>query len=474
MSKFKTQEDYFAYSKTLSVIPAEDMALLFQQFKITIPIYVHRFVLRETIYPKVFQTKLYDTYSDELKYRLRGYNEYSVYLLEKLISEFNLDFDAAKYKEIFFNFLFLNRDLYKIKNNFFDELEKLKYKYTVDFEVIKYEDFKTLFESVFYEPSGYLDGVSLKILKEVLVHTCTLGDLRGLGEKYGVKVPRRVNKGKLIAILAARFRLSPEEAELLNEKSVLELEIYAKEKGFNISIDLKKSDMVEYIIFDLHLYHKEILKDTHNYSIPLASDLDAVKIDTILFEGTDQDIPVTEDTLVNEPEIEVPNALQEEEEFVPVQPVVEPIVEKVEPTPEKVEPEEEKPVSAFKEDVQEEEVQPEPVVKKQPKPEPVVMKKAEQKVVEEVKEPQPEPVEEKKPEVLHKELVDVTSEEKELLDEKINQIIKKYKKRRRNRRWLTIVIIVVSVAVLGFLGYSYLYYTSLNPGNLPFGIPVFW
>lgn len=468
MSKFKTQEDYFAYSKTLSVIPAEDIASLLKHFKFEIPIYVHRFLVRETIYPKVFQTKLYDTYSDELKYRLRGYNEYSVYLLEKLITDYNLDFDAAKYKENFFNFLFINRDLYKIKNSFFDELDKLKYKYAVDFEKIKYSDFISLFQDIYFEPSGYLDGVSLKILKEVLVHTCTLGDLRGLGEKYGVKVPRRVNKAKLIAILEARFRLSPQEAELLNSMSVLDLEIYAKEKGFNISIDLKKSDMVEYVIFDLKLYHKEILKDSHSYDIPLVSDLDSVKIDTIFFAGTDQDIPVN--LLEDEKIVPISDANQEEEISIPEPLDLEPEQKELETIAKPVEEKQvvESPI------IQEKVVEEEPVIveevlreetkvapKVEPKVEPLEEKKVEQKV-------------EPKPEFTHREQIDVSQEEKELLDEKINQIIKKYRKRRRNRRLFTAIIIVVVVAILGFVGYSYLYYSTINPGVLPFGIPVFW
>jgi len=78
----------------------------------------------------------------------------------------------------------------------------------------------------------------------------------------------------------------------------------------------------------------------------------------------------------------------------------------------------------------------------------------------------------KKLEIAHKELVDVSQEEKELLDEKINQIIKKYKKRRRTRSWVTVLIFIAIIAVLGFVGYSYLYY--INNGVPPFGIPVFW
>ena len=432
MSKFKTNEDYFLFAKTLSVIPTEDLLVLLKKHKIKIPTFVHRFILGETIHSKVFQPKLYQSYTDELKYRLRGYKNYSLYLLEKLIADYNLDFEAETYKELFFDMLFLNRDLYNLKNSFIDDLEKLKYKYAVDFEKISYENFIAQFNEIIYEPAGYLDGVSLKILKDVLIYSCTLGDIRGLGEKYGVKVPRRINKGKLIDILAARFRLTSEEAELLNDKSVLELEIYAKEKGFQISIDLKKSDMIEYIIYDLKMYHKEVAKDNHDDQIPRATDAEAVESDAIEFQANDQDIPVIE---AEETPAETVTTIIEEEESVPeTMAEPEPVVEQV----------------------QEPEPEPEP----EPKPEPEVVVEKPEVVVES--------------EVEKKEEVDFSREERELLDEKINLIIKKYHKKRRVRRFWTAFWIIILVAVLGFVGYSYYYYTYVNPGVLPFGIPVFW
>ena len=444
MSKFKTNDDYFAFAKTLSVIPSDDLLALLKNYKIKIPTYVHRFVLKETLYPKVFQTKLYQSYTDELRFRLRGYRDYSLYLLEHLIDEYNLDFDAARYKEIFFNLLFLNRDIYGLKNSFVDDLEKLKYKYTVDLEKITYQEFSNLIQPLLFEPSGYLDGVSLKILKELLIYSCTLGDLRGLGEKYGVKVPRRINKGTLINILAARFRLTEEEARLLDDKSVLELEIYAKEKGFNISIDLKKSDMVEYMIFDLKKYHQEVHKDLHSYDIPLATDADSVKVDAIEFMASDQDIPVIEEPSVEEEAVSSPAMEEEVEELSPEpvapQPEPEPVIES---KPTLVE--EEKPIERPAVSVVEE-------VKKEPE-----------------KATEPKPVEAVKPEEL-----DFSNEEKDLLDEKINLIIKKYHIRRRRRRFWTIFFIVLGVLILGFVGYCLYYYLQVDPGNLPFGLPVFW
>jgi hypothetical protein len=457
MGKLKTNEDYFAYSKTLTAIPSEDLSALLVNHKIRIPYYIHRFVLKETIYSKVFQNKLYSTYTDELKYRLRGYHEYSLFLLEKLISDFNLDFDAAKYKEILFDLLFLNRDLYAIKDSFINDLEKLKYKYAVDFEKISYADFRKFFSGVFYEPTGYLDGVNLGIIKDVMIHSSTLGDLKGLGDKYGVKIPRRINKTQLVDILVARFRLTEDEIVLLNSKSVLELEIYAKEKGFNISIDLKKSDMMEYLVFSLGLYHQEKTKDAHNYQIPLGADIDSVQVESIQFEANDQDIPVTE-----------------LEEVTPA--VVETKVEEVI---------EAQPVETPKEEV-EEVVVPEPVKKAEVVAEPVVEPVVEP--VDETKEPEleatvaEEPIIPVVPQVKPKEEpyrkaeepLDFTDEEKALLDEKINQIIKKYNKKRHRKLFWTIVLLSLLGVVLLGAGYIALYYFYINPGVLPFGLPVLW
>jgi hypothetical protein len=466
VSKLKTNEELFAYSKTLSVIPAEDLAELLGASKIKVPLYIHRFVLRETLYPKVFANALYQTYTDELKYRLRGYHDYSIYLLEKLITDYNLDFDAAKYKEIFFDILFLNADLYGIKEHFFNELDKLKYKYAVDFETINYPTFLACFAKLFYEPSGYLDGVKLTILKDVMIHSSTLGDLRGLGEKFGVKVPRRINKNQLVDILTRRFRLSQGEIDLLNAKSVLELEIYAKEKGFTISIDLKKSDMVEYIVFSLNMYHLEVEKDAHNYDVPLAVDLDSVKIEEIQFVSNDQDIPV----IASEPV----KASENKPEPLPEEKKPEPVVQTL-PAEEEVTiaPIPENPAEVVPEK------KPEPVVeKKKERLAEKIEKPAELTVLPEKTEPQREPMIEPEPTlkpVLAESGKNFSEEERALLDEKINLIIKKYQKKRRQRAFWTVFWIVGGLAVLCFGAYCVFYY-SYVPGqhDLPFGIPWFW
>lgn len=455
MSKFKSKEEYFSFSKRLVVIPTEDIKKLFLKYKVKLPLFIHAFLLRETIRPKVFEDKIYSTYTDELKYRLRGYDNFSLYPLEKLIEKYNLDFELSRYKELLFNIIFINMNKLSLKNNFINELEQLQHNYTVDLEVMKYSEFYELIKEFFYEAKGYLDGVKLTDWNEELLSSYTLGDLKALGNKYNVNVPRRINKSKLIAILTAKFQLTEDESKLLSKKSVLDLEIYAKEKGFKISIDLKKKDMIEFIQFALDMYHKPIEEDNFNYDIPLESREEEVVSDIEAEEVIEESISEEVIPTVEEEVEEITKVVEEEE--------IEEITKAVE---EKTEIKEEK----LSEKVSKEEK----ISKKQiVLPEGEKIKEEPEKIEKEEKSEEENVQEELKEEVLTEESL-LSEEEKELLDEKINQIIKKFYKKRRRRRIIWFIIIVLVLAIIGFSGYSYYYYTVLNQGNLPFNLPVFW
>lgn len=444
MSKFKTNEEFFDFSKRLVVIPIEDLVQLLTKHEIRIPLYVHRFLLKETIRDNVFEEKLYEKYTDELQYRLRGYDNFSIFLLEKMIENYNLDFDLAKYKELLLNFLFVNKETLQIKNSFLKDLEQLQHNYTVDLEVMKYQNFMNIFKDVFYRADGYIDGIRMDKWDEEMITSYTLGDLKNLGHKYNVTIPRRINKGRLVDILAAKFKLNDDESELLNKKSVLDLEIYAKDKGFKISIDLKKTDMIEYLKYGLDMYHSEIEADKFDYHIPLSSAEEEIEEDII--EEVHVEEPVEEEVYIPE---EVADEV--EEDIIP-EVVEKPFVQE-KPVQEEVEEPKEEPVEEIEEPVEE----------------PVEETKKEEPVKEAVKEV-PEPVVSEEPSLADSNLL--SPEEKELLDEKINLIIKRYYKKRKRRRIVWTIVIVLLVAIIGFAAYSYLYY--LNNNSLPFNIPVFW
>ncbi|MGD9964768.1 MAG: hypothetical protein AB7S96_05385 [Candidatus Izemoplasmatales bacterium] len=421
MSKFKSNEEFFDFSKLLLVIPIEDLINLMVKYEVKLPLYVHRFLLKETIRQDVFDEKLYPTYTDELKFRLRGYDNFSIFLLEKMIQTYNLDFSLSRYKEMMLNLLYVNKEALVIRNKFFDELEQLKHNYTVDLEVMKYEEFYNVANRIYYEQPGFLDGININDWDEDLLTSYTLGDLKALGAKYGVKIPRRINKTKLVEILTAKFKLSPDESELLEMKSVLELEIYAKEKGFKISIDLKKTDMIEFMKFSLGMYNEYPKDDFFDYHIPVFSDAEAVEEDIV-----EEEIE----------EIIIPEEVHDE-----VEEVIIPLHK------------EEKVFEEVKEEVKGE-------VKEEVKQE--VKEEIKEEVKEEViEEPFEETPDIEIPEDLEEEpsLADSTilsPEEKELLDEKINLIIKKYYKRRRTRRVIWTIVLILVVAGLGWAFYTYI------------------
>lgn len=419
MSKFKTKEEFFDFSKLLLVIPLEDLIKLLNKHEIKLPLYVHRFLLKETIRAEIFDEKLYARYTDELKFRLRGYDNFSIFLLEKMIAEYNLNFNLSRYKEMLLNILFVNKEALVIRNNFFNDLEQLKHNYTVDLEVMSYHSFMEVVNPVFYEQPGFLDGINIEDWDDDLLSSYTLGDLRALGEKYKVKIPRRINKGKLIEILTAKFKLSADEAELLETKSVLELEIYAKEKGFKISIDLKKTDMIEYMRYALGMYNSYPKDDFFDYHIPVFSDAEALEVDMV--------------EEVVEP-VYIPEELHDEVvEDVVTEPFIEDDINE-EPISEPIEEEVVLPVEPVKEELSD------PVIDQDNYPE-----------VPDVEIPADL---EKEPTLEDSSIL--SSEEKELLDEKINLIIKKYHKKRRTKTVFTVIIIILLVAAATWAAIEFL------------------
>ncbi len=507
MNKLKSNEEYFEFAKLLVVIPLEEIKKLFQNHDIKLPFYVHNFLLKETIRQRVFNDAVYNSYTDEQKFRLRGYDKYSIFALEKIIDKYDVEFDLTRYKELLFDLIFANLTKLNLNHDFAKELDQLKEKFAVDLEEMSYPDFYVSFKDIYYIENGYLDGMKITDFDEETLASYTLGDLKGLGLKYDVKVPRRINKAKLLDVLKAKFKLSDEECDLISKKSVLDLEIYAREKGFKISIDLKKRDMIEFIEFSLGMYHKPVGIDTFNYDIPLKTAdeaaLDDIEVDVKDESFIEEDvltepIPVEEDV---EPIVMPADIVEEESEQVePVEDESEQVEaveeelaqvdlakdESMEDMIEKARVEEPEPEIKEEPEVEEEAPVEEPVIEEpeledvvfvDEEPEEVKQEEPVQDIIEDIK-PTPE-----KPELIVKQPEKfsdqktkdnslLSSEEKELLDEKINQIIKKYYKKRRTRRTIWIIIGFVMISIIALAVYSYLYFAS--NGILPFGIEQFW
>jgi predicted nucleic acid-binding Zn ribbon protein len=439
MNNFNNNQEFYDFSVNLVVVPVKDIVERMKEHHIKLPLFAYRFLLKETIRDEVFDEKRFESYTDELQYRLRNYDDYSIYLLEKLIHKYDLEFNLPKFKEMLFNFLYLNRNTKDIDKSFFDQIISLKDEYELEVERLDYDTFYQMFENRLYQTIGYIDGIHSNEWTDETLTSHTLGDLKELGQKYGIKVPRRINKNRLIEILSAKLRLTDEEVDLLSKKSILDIEIYAKERGFRISTDLKKRDMIEFIKFSLGMYHKEIPLDEFDYGIAIPTIEDDLSED---IEDIEEDVEEQVDQADEELETETP-------------------VEQVDELEEEIAIEETENI--------EEEIVEEPA--KETSPEEKPQEKQEEPKKKEVKE------EKIKEESLPTDLADsdlLTEEEKELLDEKIAFIIRKYHKKKKRRKIFKIIFWTLFILILAFAVYSYIHYTYIDEGNLPFNIPIFW
>jgi hypothetical protein len=78
-------------------------------------------------------------------------------------------------------------------------------------------------------------------------------------------VTRRINKKQLIDIVAIKLNFDQEKIDEISKKSILEIERYAKRRKVNVSIELKKSDMIEYIL--IKMPQEEVPKYTNSLKI---------------------------------------------------------------------------------------------------------------------------------------------------------------------------------------------------------------
>ena len=417
--EFENKEALFEEAKKYEKVSSEELVALFKENHLYFPDFVDRYLLMNFFKKYIFDEAMYSTYSDEFKYRLREYeNSSSIHLLEDIDKEYAYSVHPSEYKNLFMRFFLLNKGMFKTTIAFEKSLEKLQG--NMDGAQENYEKVRFHFRELFYTPKGYLDGIALSALKSAVSATYTLNQIKGLGEKYNVDVPRRMNKQQLIDLISARFRLTDEEKAALQPKPILAISQYSKEKGFKISTDLKKEDMVEFIVYSLNKYNEDVEKDLYNYDFIL--DDEVVEVPT----EEEDETPVVAPAVVNETQDAIPTS----NEYVePEQPTETPLEE---PAQEEAPVEEAQP----EEEPAEEEAQPE-----------------EEPAQEEAK-----PAEE---EVQPEEEAEEAEEEEydESIDNEIRDIIKDYynKKAKKDRgaRILIIILFLILAAGLAFFALKY-------------------
>ncbi|MEC9484898.1 MAG: hypothetical protein UMR38_03350 [Candidatus Izemoplasma sp.] len=260
MAKNKKTEEYiYLYSKKVKisklvkdfiVIPSSEIVKYLKNKEIYLPNYLHKALIRKNIAPAIADAESSDKFSDEMKYRLRWFDDFTIFQLERLASGYQLKIDVNEYKKDFWDIIIRNRSELGINNLEFVKLQNLTLKYAKE-DQETYEEMMKNFQEVYFEPDGYFDGTLIEDAQEVLENATTMTEIRELGKKYGVEIPRRINKKQLIDIVALKLGFDDAKREEIAKKSILEIERYAKRRKVNVSIELRKSDMIEYILIKM-------------------------------------------------------------------------------------------------------------------------------------------------------------------------------------------------------------------------------
>ena len=264
--------------KTIIYLPAAQVKSFFVEIGLTIPRELRMFVLRETLREKVIETrKSRLTLADELNYRLSWFTEFTETQLENLLIFFD---DPKLYKDFLEEFWtdLLNymvdkqvppKDLKKLLD------QSMTYVKQVGLELPNMKVYNREIKNLFFDSLGRIDGLAPAKFRPVLYKSSTLNEIRDLGSKYDVDVPRRLKKSELADIiiheLKDRGQHSDELETQVRAMSVLVMQRFAIDHDIKASTELKKEEIIEYILANAketketyfvpdspHVYEKEV------------------------------------------------------------------------------------------------------------------------------------------------------------------------------------------------------------------------
>jgi hypothetical protein len=241
--------------KTIIYLPAAQVNTFFKELGLTIPRELRINVLKEILKERVVETrKSRLTLADEINYRLSWFDQFSETQLENLLIFYD-DGDLYKqFLELFWTDLI---DYFLKKGVNSKDLRKLiegsvSHVKAVGLDLPKMKTYNREIKNLFFDRSGKIDGLTPEKIRPVLYKSSTLNEIRDLGLKYDVDVPRRLKKAELADIIIKELKDRDLWSESLEQKirsmSVLVMQRYAKDHNIKASTELKKEEIIEYIL----------------------------------------------------------------------------------------------------------------------------------------------------------------------------------------------------------------------------------
>lgn len=241
------------------LLPAKSILNYYETLGLMFPRRLRMDSLRKVITPYVNNERPHvNPLTDELLYRIRWFDTFSESQLVNLLPVFEDNTLLGEYKEeLWLNFIAYMLEKQVSPENF-DNLFRLirSLENVPPLEVLDGTKYNDILNPLFYDENNSIDGLTLEIFRPVVYKCSTLGEVRDIGKKYGVNVPRRLRKQELVEIiideLKDRDELTPKLEENLNSMTVIPLQRFAKNNDIKVSIELKKNEIIEYILKNAH------------------------------------------------------------------------------------------------------------------------------------------------------------------------------------------------------------------------------
>jgi hypothetical protein len=236
---------------TLRDLPSKEIVAFFNEQGMNMPRKVRMSALHKVLDRKVRKPEFQKNFTDEVRYRLRWIKTFSEHQLEGTLTLISNADIYNEYREtLWLMFIKLHEEL-KIDT---EQLTKI-YETARGYKMSQKEsiaEYQRGLDPLFYDERNEVDGLEYNTFREVLSKSSTLNELREIGAKYNIDVPRRIKKEELVDIIieacSASGKFQPEDEEKVKRMSVQQLQRFAKQNGVKASIELKKEDIIEYII----------------------------------------------------------------------------------------------------------------------------------------------------------------------------------------------------------------------------------
>lgn len=230
----------------------EHYVTVFQNANFLLPRQIRMNVLRQLLESNVKQTRKERlTLADELNYRLKWFYQYSDFQYVNLLVYYQNEKLNKAYVENLLTSIFE----YLVEQKREDIIQLLRDAKKSQKEAIDLHNialFNNTIDQIFKDNDFEIDGLPLSLLRPVLLKSSTLQELKAFGEKYGIVVPRRLKKEQLLEViyleLQSRGILTDDLRNELKKKSVLLIQRYAIDHDIKVSTELKKDEIIEYIL----------------------------------------------------------------------------------------------------------------------------------------------------------------------------------------------------------------------------------